>query len=70
MVEVAKILPDLDDDVLVKIFKYSDQKTILQLMLVCQRFEFLVGQTKRFFQIFKLDLSAAKKLEGKSYRSL
>jgi hypothetical protein len=44
----------LDDDTLIQIFSYLDHHSQLNAMLVCCRFESLIGQTAQFFNKYKL----------------
>jgi hypothetical protein len=51
-------ITNLDDDALIHIFKYLDRKSHLKLMLVCRRFEQLIGQdAPEFYGTFKLAMS-------------
>lgn len=50
-------LLDLGDDELTSIFKEVDTKTSMQLMLVCKRFETLIGQSLCFYRNFTLKLT-------------
>ncbi len=45
---------DLDDDVLMEIFTYLDHYSQLDSMLVCRRFEALIGQNAKFYKNHKL----------------
>jgi hypothetical protein len=47
-------LLDLNDEDLLKIFSYLDHLSQVDTMLVCRRFEFLIGQTAQFYKKFKL----------------
>jgi hypothetical protein len=41
---------DLPDEDLLKIFSYLDHYSLLKAMLVCRRFEALIGQTAQFYK--------------------
>ncbi len=53
----------LPDEDLIKIFSYLDQKSQFNSMLVCRRFEHLIGQTHQFYK--NRDLMVLSKLLGK-----
>jgi hypothetical protein len=50
-------LLDLFDDILLKIFSYLDHKSQLNTMLVCRRFDRLIGQNVQFYKNHKLCIS-------------
>jgi hypothetical protein len=61
--QTGMILSELPDEDLIKIFSYLDQKSQFNSMLVCRRFESLIGQTHQFFK--NRDLMVLSKLLGK-----
>jgi hypothetical protein len=54
MSEKPKELLDLIDDTLILIFRYLDYHSQLDTMLVCRRFEALIGQNAQFYNKHKL----------------
>jgi hypothetical protein len=61
-------LLELPDDDLLNIFSYLDQKSQFNTMLVCQRFERLIGQTYQFFKNRKLVITGQSPNDLKTIR--
>jgi hypothetical protein len=51
---------DLDDDALMKVFTYLDHYSQLDAMLVCRRFEALIGQNAQFFKNHRLSIKRSQ----------
>jgi hypothetical protein len=58
-------LLQLPDDDLLNILAYLDQESQLNSMLVCRRFECLIGQTYQLYKNRKLIINRSTKLPGK-----
>ncbi len=62
-------LLQLSDDDLLNIFAYLDKKSQLNSMLVCRRFELLIGQTYQLYKNRKLIINRDdKKILGRRCR--
>jgi hypothetical protein len=57
---------DLDDDALIEVFRYLDHYSQLDAMLVCRRFEALIGQNAQFFKHYKLAIRRRHTFDRKS----
>jgi hypothetical protein len=57
---------DLDDDALIEIFRYLDHYSQLDAMLVCRRFEALIGQNAQFNKNYKMVIRRKYTFDRKS----
>jgi hypothetical protein len=58
-------LLELPDEDLIKIFSYLNQKSQFNAMLVCRRFESLIGQIRELYKNRSLTVTRQSKLPGK-----
>jgi hypothetical protein len=56
-------LLDLHDYALLEIFERLDQKSVLQMMAVCERFERLIGHTRSLYKDFELVIMETDSIE-------